>query len=83
MSPTPNQMAPKIDRTNPLHLSLLSNLLATKPVSWIRKTLVPNPKDAEKPLVVETKITGSELRYPLARNVSELSVDRAARKWAA
>ncbi|AOZ61303.1 hypothetical protein SEA_DARTHPHADER_63 [Mycobacterium phage DarthPhader] len=75
---TPNAM-PK--RTNPLHQQLLSALLATKPVTRIHKRV---EKDASgKEHTVETKSTVHTLRSPLAANVSDENIERAARRWIA
>ncbi|AHJ86679.1 hypothetical protein CRB1_68 [Mycobacterium phage CRB1] len=73
---TPNQM-PK--RTNPIHQQILSGLLANKPASWARKTLVKG-KDG-KDEVIKTTVTHQEPRFPLARNVSDFNIDRTARRW--
>ncbi|ASR86165.1 hypothetical protein SEA_BOBSWAGET_60 [Mycobacterium phage BobSwaget] len=72
---TPNQM-PK--RTSPLHQQILSALLANKPASWSRKTIV---KVDGKEEVVKTTISHQEPRFPLARNVSEFNIDLAAKRW--
>lgn len=73
---TPNQM-PK--RTNPIHQQVLSGLLATKPVTTAFKSIA---KDVDgKEIIVEAKRTRQGLRFPLAQNVTELSIDRAARRW--
>lgn len=72
---TPNQM-PK--RTNPLHQQILSGLLANKPASWARKTLVQVDGRDE---VKKTTVTHQELRHPLAQNMSEESVERLAKRW--
>jgi len=56
---------------------LLGSLIETKPTSWDRKVL---SKNAEGKEVVQTvKVTHTALRYPLAQNVSELNVNRAAK----
>lgn len=73
---TPNQM-PK--RPNQLRQQLLSGLIETKPTSWSRKVL---DKDEDGKEVVSTqKVTHDALRFPLAQNVSEESVERASRSW--
>ncbi|QGJ87792.1 hypothetical protein SEA_BIANCATRI92_67 [Mycobacterium phage BiancaTri92] len=72
---TPNSM-PK--RTNPLHQQILSGLLATKPATWARKTIV---KVDGKDEVVKTTVTHQEPRFALARNVSEENIDRMGRRW--
>ena len=76
--PTPNQMPAK---ANPLHQQLLAGLIATKPVSWVKKTL---GKDADgKETVESTKVTHEGLRFPLAQNVSDFNVNVLARRWVA
>ncbi|MCA2331871.1 hypothetical protein JF714_15620 [Mycobacterium avium] len=73
-------MPKPIAKANLTHQQLLSGLLETKPTSWIRKHLAKGEKPGET-VVVQTKVTGTALRYPLAQNVSNLNVDRAARRW--
>ncbi|MDV6975302.1 hypothetical protein [Mycobacterium intracellulare] len=73
MTITPNAMPRK---ANPIHQQLLSGLLETKPVSWVRKRIDPETNG-----VVQTKVTGTALRFPLAQNMSNLNVDRAAKRW--
>ncbi|AHG24287.1 hypothetical protein KIY80_gp63 [Mycobacterium phage Benvolio] len=73
---TPNQM-PK--RTNPIHQQILSGLLANKPASWARKTLVKGADGKES--VIKTTVTHLEPRFALARNVSDENIDRIASRW--
>lgn len=68
-------------KANLIHQQLLSGLIATKAVSWDRKTLSKD-KDG-KEVVNTTKVTRQGLRFPLAQNVSEFNVNRAARAWVA
>ncbi|AXH48836.1 hypothetical protein SEA_STEAMY_62 [Mycobacterium phage Steamy] len=77
---TPNAM-PK--RTNPLHQQILAGLLATKPVSWIHKSIDPESPDPKKPRVIETKVVGRGLVNALAANVSDANIERAAKRWIA
>ncbi|QTF81487.1 hypothetical protein SEA_TARSUSIV_63 [Mycobacterium phage TarsusIV] len=72
---TPNAMPKK---ANVIHQQILSGLLATKPVSWARKTLV---KVDGKEEVVKTTVTHQEPRFALARNVSDENIDRMAQRW--
>lgn len=73
----PNQMPKKSN--NKLRQQLLAGLIETKPSSWERKSL---SKDEEgKEVVSSTKVTHDALRYPLAQNVSDDSVERTARRW--
>ena len=74
--PTPNQMP---NKANPLHQQLLAGLIETKAVSWDRKSLSKD-KDG-KEVLNTTKVTRQGLRFPLAQNVSEDSIERAAKRW--
>lgn len=65
-------------RANLIHQLVLSGLVATKPTSWDHKRIDPVTGD-----VVKTKRAGTALANPLAGNVSEANVDRAAKRWAA
>ncbi|AFU20686.1 hypothetical protein SEA_CHUPACABRA_60 [Mycobacterium phage Chupacabra] len=76
MTATPNAMPRK---ANPLHQKLLGALIETKPSSWTHKRLVKG--DDGKESVVETKVTRQGLRYPLAQNVSDHNIERAAKAW--
>jgi hypothetical protein len=73
---TPNAMPKKV---SPIHQQILAGLLATKPASWVHKTDV-TPAERQ-PTIVERTITRQALRFPLAQNVSDLSIERAARVW--
>ncbi|AEL17800.1 hypothetical protein TURBIDO_67 [Mycobacterium phage Turbido] len=73
---TPNAMPKK---ANVIHQQILSGLLATKPATWARKTLVKGADGKES--VVKTTVTHLEPRFPLARNVSDFNIDRTARRW--
>ncbi|APC43212.1 hypothetical protein SEA_JAAN_65 [Mycobacterium phage Jaan] len=75
MTATPNAM-PK--RANVIHQQILSGLLATKPVTWARKTFV---KVGDKEELVKTTVTNQEPRFALARNVSDENIDRMAGRW--
>ena len=72
--PTPNQMPTK---ANTLHQQILAGLIETKPVPWVKKTL--SKDDDGKETVESTKVTHQGLRFPLAQNVSDLNVNRAAK----
>ncbi|WXX09772.1 hypothetical protein [Mycobacterium phage MS619] len=73
---TPNAMPKK---ANVIHQQILSGLLAPKPATWARKTLVKDKDGKES--VVKTTVTNLEPRFPLARNVSDFNIDRTARRW--
>ena len=62
-------------RPNPLRTQLLGALVDTKTGTRSHKAL---GADGE---VVTAQVPTSELRFPLAANVSELNVERAARRW--
>ena len=72
---TPNAMPSKT-----VGAQIVSALIETKPSSWTHKSIDEDATtDPKKPVVIETKIEGRELRFPLAQNVSELNVERAAK----
>lgn len=74
---TPNAMPKKSSR---IGQQIVSALLATKPVSWIHKAIDEDATvDPKKPVVVKTKREGTELRFPLARNVASPNIDRIAK----
>ncbi|AHG23848.1 hypothetical protein CH25_gp38 [Mycobacterium phage EagleEye] len=75
MTITPNAMPKK---ANAIHLQILSGLLATKPASWVKKTLVQVDGKDE---VVKTTITREEPRFALSQNVSGENIDRVAKRW--
>lgn len=77
-APLPSAMPKK---ANPIHLQLLGGLLETKKVSWTQKKVDPRSENPRKPELIEVVRDGSELKYPLARNVSEASVEQAAKRW--
>lgn len=68
-------------KANLLHQKILSDLIEEKPAGWVHKRIDPDSPDPKKPDVITTKMTGSELRHPLARNVSDENVERAAQRW--
>ena len=63
-----------------LHQQVLAGIIKTKPASWTRKVL---SKDADGKEVVNTVAVTYEgaLQFPLAQNISEENVERAARRW--
>ena len=63
-----------------LHQQVLAGIIKTKPASWTRKVLA---KDADGKEVVNTVSVTYEdaLQFPLAQNISEENVERAARRW--
>lgn len=66
-------------KANRVHQQMLAGLIETKPVSYTKKTL---GRDREgKEIVVNQTVTYESLRYPLAQNVSDENVERAARRW--
>jgi hypothetical protein len=78
---TPNAMPKK--KVDPIHTELLVGLTAIKPESWDRKHIDPESPDPKKPNVIKTKVTSVVPRFPLARNVSDLNIERAAKRWIA
>lgn len=72
-------MAKPQKKANRVHQQALSALIETKPLSYTKKTL---GKDVDgKEIVVNQTVTYESLRYPLAQNVSDENVERAARRW--
>jgi len=69
-------------KANLLHQKILSDLIEEKPAGWVHKRIDPDSPDPKKPMVIETKVLASEIRFPLARNVSDENVNRAAERWA-
>lgn len=63
-------------RTSVVHQRLLAGLIETNEVSWSRKRWDDEAKD-----VVTSKVSHDLLRYPLAQNVSNTNVERAAKRW--
>ena len=74
-----NNVAKPQKKANRIHQQLLAGLIETKPTSWSRKDLGKD-KDG-KEIVTTTQVPHLALRYPLAQNVSEESVERSSRKW--
>lgn len=68
-------------KSNLLHQKILADLIEEKPAGRVHKRIDPESTDSKKPDVITTKMSGSELRYPLARNVSDLSINRSAERW--
>ena len=68
---TPNAM-PR--NNNQIKQAVLSGLIATKPATWKKKVWNDETKSVD-----EVKVSHEALRFPLAQNVSELNVERAAR----
>ncbi|AUV62021.1 hypothetical protein KIV63_gp23 [Mycobacterium phage SWU2] len=78
MTATPNAMPRK---ANPIRQQVLSALIETKAVTTtFKRDTTPHEK---KPTIEERKVTRLRLRFPLAQNVSDLNVDRAAKAWIA
>lgn len=69
--------------TTAIQAQILGNLLDTKPVSWTHKSIDPNSQDPNKPDIIETKVPGVELKFPLAKNVSNENVENLAERWIA
>lgn len=81
MLATPNAMPAK--KIGEIRRQILGQLIETKTESWDRKTIDPETAHEKKPNVIKTKMTNTVLRYPLAGNVSDVNVERAAKRWAA
>lgn len=72
---TPNQMP---NKPNKIRMQVLSGLIALAPYSWQRKSL--SRDEDGKEVVTTTQVTRAGLRYPLAQNVSEESVENLAKR---
>lgn len=68
-------------KLNLVHQQVLAGLTATRPTAWDHKVIVP-ATSTEKEKVDKVKVVGTEVRYPLAQNVSEENIERAAVRWA-
>lgn len=72
---TPNQMPKK---PNSLAVQIVDGLIGSAAAVWERKTL---SKDGEgKEVIEKQRVARSVLRYPLAQNVSEMNVERIAKR---
>lgn len=72
----PNEMP---NKNKAVQVRLLAGLTETQASSWDRKNL---SRDKEGKEVLDTvKVTHTVVRYPLAQNVSEDNVERAAKRW--
>lgn len=73
---SPSEMPKK---SNKLRMQLLAGLIETRRASWTQKIIT---KDEDgKELVESLNHEHHALRYPLAANVSEENIDRAAKSW--
>ena len=73
---SPNEMPKK---ANKLRQTLLAGLIETQKSSWSQKLITRDEDDKEKVMTVNHE--HHQLRFPLAANVSEQSVERAAKSW--
>lgn len=69
---TPNVLA----KPNLIRQQIGFGLVDRVPTTWTHKRVDPDSPDPKRPLIIETKRTGSVLKNPLAGNVSQLNVDR-------
>lgn len=72
-------MAKPVKKANQIHQQLLSGLISTKPGGWTQKVLGKDDNGAE--IVTGVIHSREELKSPLAANVSNFNVERAAQKW--
>lgn len=73
---TPNQMPKK---QNKLKVQVIDGLISVSPSTWTRKVL---GKDGDgKETVENERVVRDVLRFPLAQNVSNDNVERAASRW--
>jgi len=64
---------------NKLRLQIVDGILDIVGSSWERKSI---SKDEDgKEIIVSHRVARSVLRYPLAQNVSELTVERIAKNF--
>ncbi|EKF23069.1 hypothetical protein C731_2967 [Mycolicibacterium hassiacum DSM 44199] len=68
-------------KVSPLRQQVLAALIKTRPTAWTQKKVDLRSENPRKPELIEVVHDGSELKYPLARNVSEASVEQAAKRW--
>ena len=72
----PSQMPKSV---NKIHQQVVGSLIDSKPANRTVKTLA---KDEDGKEIVKTKtVKATELRNPLAQNVSEHNVERLAKRW--
>jgi hypothetical protein len=74
---TPNQMPQK---SNKVRQQVLSNLIETKASTHTETKWRTNP-DTDELEEVKVKRTRQVLRFPLAQNMSEESVEALAKRW--
>lgn len=64
---------------NKIGSQIVDGLIHVTPSTWKKKVL---KKDESGKETVETvQVTNNALRYPLAQNVSDENVERAAKRW--
>lgn len=73
---TPNEMPKK---ANLLKQRLIHSLVETAPSVWKIRSIAKAEDGTEE--VVESSKTRNVLKFPLAHNVSDLNVERAARRF--
>ena len=75
-----NHPKPSAMPSKTIGAQIVSALIETKSSQWTHKAIDHEATvDPKKPVIIETVREGRELRFPLAQNVSELSVERAAK----
>lgn len=74
---TPNEMPKK--NPSELRQRILANLIEHKKQNAKRKSFRTNSEGSEE--LVTEDVEQTVLRYPLAQNVSENTVQRAAERW--
>lgn len=72
----PSQMPKNVSK---IRQQVVGGLIDSKPTNRTVKTLAKN--EAGKEIVKKHTVKASELRNPLAQNVSEENVERLAKRW--
>jgi hypothetical protein len=67
--------------TNKIRQEILAGLIETKPTSWNRKVWKKDEDDDGKLVESTVKVNRDSLRFPLAQNISDSSVDALAKRW--
>lgn len=78
-------MVKPVAKLNPIRTQILGSLIEAKPHTWEQR-VIKRGWDDHRPadvLVLVPHVHGETLRFPLAQNVSEDSVNVLAKRWAA
>lgn len=75
-------VAKPVAKLNPVRAQVLGALIEAKPHSWEQR-VIRKGEDGKDVLALVPHVHGESLRFALAQNVSERSVNVLARRWAA